>query len=399
MITADLATIETDLTAAALYQPNLTELDLTGTHYDNPTLGDIWDAIRTLRQAGTTPDPVNTAKTAGVPYQAVLDLAIRATTHLVGNGTGYAQTIREAHMRRRLDTALTAAHQRINSPDWTITQTITDLTQSLNTTTGTNPADQTQTLDQFVDQPLPDTEWVTPGLLACGDRLIITGPEGFGKSQLVRQLAVAAAAGIHPLTAAPAAPRRALLVDTENPRRIMIGALKTMRDNLRRTGHETNDRLNIARYPQGLDLATEKDQLQLHALCRQHNPDILAIGPAYKLYVGGSNTREEDLARTVTNALDQIREQYNCTIILEHHSPHAQPGQNRTTRPIGSSLWLRWPEFGIGIRPTPESTRNHRIATLEHWRGMREERDWPERIEQDTLLPWRETAPDSWQAA
>nr|DAN96755.1 MAG TPA: replisome organizer [Caudoviricetes sp.] len=41
---------------------------------------------------------------------------------------------------------------------------------------------------------------------------------------------------------------------------------------------------------------------------------------------------------------------------LEHHSPHAAPGMTqRSVRPIGSSLWLRWPEFGMGIRPRPDT--------------------------------------------
>ena len=397
-MTADTARAETDLVAAAILHPSLTELDLPGTAFDNYLHGKTWEAIRAIHRAGNVPDPAGIARAADVPYQHVTGLVVHDTTSVpIGDGSGYARAIRDADSRRRLAAALAAANQRITNPELPLDQIAADLTTAINHATGTNPAEESLSLDAFVDQPLPETEWVIPGLLARGDRLVITGPEGYGKSQLIRQLAVAAAAGIHPLTAAPATPRTVLLIDAENPKRILINTLKAMRDNLRATGHETGDRFHVARYPQGLDIGAEKDRLILHALCRQCRPDILALGPAYKLYVGGGNAREEDLARAVTSTLDGLRERYDCAVILEHHSPHAAPGQKRTTRPIGSSLWLRWPEFGVGISPAPENDNKiHRVADVEHWRGMREERDWPERLEQDSLLPWRAAAPDSW---
>ena len=58
----------------------------------------------------------------------------------------------------------------------------------------------TPSLREFLDRDDPPFDWVVPGLLERGDRLILTGAEGLGKSVLMRQLAVCAAAGVHPFT-------------------------------------------------------------------------------------------------------------------------------------------------------------------------------------------------------
>jgi replicative DNA helicase len=68
--------------------------------------------------------------------------------------------------------------------------------------------------------------------------------------------------------------------------------------------------------------------------------------------------------------------------------------KHRPTRPIGSSLWMRWPEFGIGIRPTSEETRL-RTVDVESWRGPRAQRPWPRRMEEGADgWPWMEANPD-----
>ncbi len=43
-----------------------------------------------------------------------------------------------------------------------------------------------------------EADWVIPALLRRGDRLLITAGEGDGKSVLCAQIAVCAAAGLHP---------------------------------------------------------------------------------------------------------------------------------------------------------------------------------------------------------
>jgi replicative DNA helicase len=75
------------------------------------------------------------------------------------------------------------------------------------------------------------------------------------------------------------------------------------------------------------------------------------------------------------------------TMILETHSPHGSSASGRDLRPFGSSVWLRWPEFGIGLRPVDPSNSSAGVD-VEHWRGPRDVRPWPNRLMRGKRWPW-----------
>ena len=79
--------------------------------------------------------------------------------------------------------------------------------------------DLAQDLLDFIAESDAAEDWVIPGLLERGDRLIWTGIEGLGKTVVTRQIAVAAAAGIHPFKDVLFPPRKVLFIDCENPDR------------------------------------------------------------------------------------------------------------------------------------------------------------------------------------
>ena len=56
---------------------------------------------------------------------------------------------------------------------------------------------------EFGEEP---PEWIIPGLLQRGDRMLVTGETGAGKSLLLAQIGVQVAAGIHPFTGAKIEP-------------------------------------------------------------------------------------------------------------------------------------------------------------------------------------------------
>lgn len=89
--------------------------------------------------------------------------------------------------------------------------------------------------------------------------------------------------------------------------------------------------------------------------------------------------REEVPAQAVRAQLDYLRATYGCAIVLEAHTPHASNGGNRPERPYGASLWLRWPEFGLFLAES---------SALRHWRGARDERDWPAVLQRGGEWPW-----------
>jgi replicative DNA helicase len=119
-------------------------------------------------------------------------------------------------------------------------------------------------------------------------------------------------------------------------------------------------------------------------------PDLMSIGPLYKLTTSGKS--DEEAARPLMSALEMIRAASGgAAMVLEAHSPHAVPGaKRRDLRPIGSSLWLRWPEYGFGLAPADGPFADEtRLMDWVPWRGPRSERSWPEQFCQGVTWPWQ----------
>lgn len=56
----------------------------------------------------------------------------------------------------------------------------------------------------------------------------------------------------------------------------------------------------------------------------------------------------------------------------------------REMRPYGSSLFLRWPEIGIGLKPDGEQGD----LWVGRWRGDRLENNWPDKLVRGQIWPW-----------
>lgn len=229
-------------------------------------------------------------------------------------------------------------------------------------------------LDAFLDAAEPAYDWLIPGLLERADRLLVTGPEGGGKSTFLRQLAVQAGAGIHPFTHAPMAPVRTLLVDLENSPRHLRRQLRPLRALV--AGIDPS-LVRIVSHPQGIDLRHPADRAWLAERVELNRCELLAVGPLYKM--AGGDPRDEEVARTVAAALDDLRVRHGFAVVIEAHSPYANSGGTRPTRPYGASLWSRWPEFGLHLAAT---------GILTHWRGARDERAWPGALTRTGTWPW-----------
>lgn len=390
-------TAEKAILGVAVLDPRATSL-LDADAFDHWAHRELWQAIGDAHAHNLKPEPATLIPRIDPKRVApIMQLLTEVVgVGIPGNVDAYATTITDRAERRRVASVLDGIRQRLDNPDVPAADTLAWAESKLvgNSTALDRAAETVMTLEEFVAQPLPELEWVIPELLATGERLVLTGVEGFGKSICMRQIGVATAAGLDPFTLAATPPKKVLLVDCENPRRIMVDKLGDLLAVVRQRRAATNQRMWIERYPQGLDLADPKDRLKLHHLCQMIRPDLLLIGPAYKLYVGGSNAREEDLARQVTSVLDGLREEFGFALILEHHSPHGSSGETRSVRPIGSSLWLRWPEFGMGLRPQEGTKPPDRKADLIPWRGARDERPWPKQLEAGGPgeLPWIDPA-------
>ena len=315
------------------------------------------------------------------------------------NWKSYASDVIASHRRRRLFTAgQRACQQALNlGTDVDVSSLLLmEAAEDLATERMRKGGVPAPTLDEFLAQP-SDYDWVVEGLLERGDRLMITGGEGLGKSELCRQFAVTLAAGIHPFNGRPMKPLKVLYVDCENGTRHMRRRMKPLWQIAMRANRDPGTRLRVLSHPSGVDLVRPDDQAFLLEQVSLAAPDVLVVGPLYRLYTGSVN--DEDVARAVTVALDAARARGNCAVVIEAHAPHSESGGVRVLRPRGSSLWMGWPEFGIGIRPAVDG--DVRVMDVEPWRGARDERDFPEAIRRgwdDDEWPWVATLSEVKQA-
>lgn len=296
----------------------------------------------------------------------------------------YAREVKELATRRRMSVAAGRFAQNIGSPDYPTAQAMAEMLDAL-TAIRDDSTDKTiraLSLGEVLDLPDVAEDWVIPNLLERGDRLVVTGYEGMGKTTWIRQIAICAAAGVHPTTMNPIQPVKGLVVDVENTLKQWQRQTTAMARTAGNYG-SVSPRENLHIHCQGrMDIRRDKDLGLVHRLVDEHKPEILFIGPIYKLTPTAIKNDEE--AAPVIAALDSLRDR-GLVLIIEAHAPKMQNGQ-RDLAPRGSAALMGWPEFGFGLAPADESGRT---ADVVRWRGDRERgRDWPKVMERNGPFPW-----------
>lgn len=358
----------------------------------DPHLRSVATACLELAHAGKPCDPVSVRTEllrAGVRSTAVDGAWLFDLTRdgcMSASLGHHAQTLKGLAVRREVIAVAERAMQAAANPMSDALDVAADLqVRSLAIAESGDPVRPPSVVDgeDFVQGEIR-YDWLVEGMLERGDRLLITGGEGSGKSVLTRQIAVATAAGVHALKGQWIDPHRVLLVDLENGTRHLRRALRGLWDHASGIGRPVQrGMLTVESRPSGVDLTKPDDQAWLRRLCETVRPELLVIGPLYRMHAADMNAEEP--ARAMTRVIDDIRAAHNCAIVMETHSPHGQSGQVRTLRPVGSSLFLRWPEFGYGLRPKGDDDA---VMHLGSWRGPRDERDFPKMLARGGEQEW-----------
>ena len=258
-----------------------------------------------------------------------------------------------------------------------------------------NSAASAATMAEFMRAEFPDDEWCIPGVLPAATSLMVTATEGMGKSVFLRQLALSAALGIHPFDPSDRtldyAPQRSLIVDCEYSGRQVQRQLSSVSSVAARhvdVSGAAVSRVFVHSTQHGMDLTDHADQAYLRGLIRAHRPTILVIGPLYRLTSRGY--MDEDSTRLWQQPLEAIMAD-GVAVVIEHHIGNEGPDGRRSLRPIGSSAMRRWAAQGVGFRQmsckphdSSECKACGRFATVEKWRGGRDETYWPTRIKSPT---------------
>jgi replicative DNA helicase len=127
----------------------------------------------------------------------------------------------------------------------------------------------------------------------------------------------------------------------------------------------------------------------VHRLIDKHEPDLMLIGPLYRLIPRAINS--DDDAAPLLAALDTIRDR-GIAMLIEAHAGHAaNPKGERDMRPRGSAALMGWPEFGYGLRL---NRKNPLHVDMVRWRGDRDARGWPAKLGRSNVeggqrWPWR----------
>lgn len=371
---------------------------LSSSLFFDPSLREVAAACLDLVKDGKPCDPVTVrgellrAGQRGQSVDGAWLASLLADGCLAAQVGHHAKTLRELATRRELITLATRAWQSALNPASDPLDIAADLyVQAGSIAESGDPVRAPEVMDATDFLEGEDAfDWLVPGLLERGDRLLITGGEGSGKSVLSRQLAVTTAAGVHPFTGRRVDPRKVLLVDLENGTRHLRRALKGLWQHAELIGRPVaRGMLTVESRPSGIDLCGAEDRLWLQRLCEHVRPDLLVIGPLYRMHAADMNAEEP--ARQLTRTIDGIRASTGCAIVMETHAPHGQTGMVRNLRPVGSSLFRRWPEFGYGLRPKDDDGLT---MSLVPWRGPRAERDFPPALVRGgpQEWPWAEGA-------
>lgn len=388
-------------------------LTLSPDDWYRPAHSELAAVISTMLKSGQSVDPVTVfgqVQAQGLTrhWDAAKIFGLTQIAFRPESASALASRLRELSGRRKLVSALSVEAGRLQSLSdddgaaevRAATARIRAACDVADETAADRETPLPRGMGEFLEAQSAARQWLVPGLLERMDRTVITGAEGGGKSVLASQLSACMAAGVHPFGAQVLGDGthgvRVLVIDCENSDDQSRRRYKWVIDRVNKVRHNAgfdsvnwNEQMCIDTKPAGIDLLSGRDISWLEHSIQAVAPDLLVLGPLYKLH--HRDPSEETSAREVAWVIDNLRERYGFALLTEAHAGNGTDmAGNRVMRPIGSSLWRRWPEFGFGLRRAKEDPRKARaeIVDVVAWRGAREERAWPQKLQMGDRLPW-----------
>lgn len=171
-------------------------------------------------------------------------------------------------------------------------------------------------------------------------------------STFCRQLAIQVAAGIHPWTGNDMPPQKVMVVDSENHPDQVLESWQDMIGRAVRLGRPIERGMLILQeeWDNEINLNEPTGKRWLLERIQAHKPALVVIGPLYNL--ANKDLSEHTVVNEMKSAINEARGICGTAFIMEHHAPHRGNGdKDRSVRPYGSSTFLKWPDFGYGLKP------------------------------------------------
>lgn len=194
--------------------------------------------------------------------------------------------------------------------------------------------------DDFSSQPAP-ISWLVKRWLQANALIMVHGPSGGGKTFVVLDWCLRIASGMTEWCEQKVKPGSVVYLAGEGHHglRGRIAAWKH---------HNKAGSLNMWLSKDGCDLNTPTGYLKVVEQIRSlpKNPEIIVVDTLHRFLAGDENSAQD--AKTMLDACNSLMGEFNCSVILVHHTGVSEEAQHRAR---GSSAWRGALDIEISVIP------------------------------------------------
>ena len=196
--------------------------------------------------------------------------------------------------------------------------------------------------DDFSSHPM-QIRWMIKGWLQESALIMVHGPSGGGKTFVVLDMVLRIAAGMGEWMGRKVKPGRVVYLAGEGHHglRARVAGWKTAHGVaslgmwLSRTGCDLNK-------AEGMQLVLTA----IRALTPENRPDVIVVDTLHRFLSGDENKSED--TKTMLDACAILTREFNCAVILVHHTGVSEDAQHRAR---GSSAWRGALDIEISVTP------------------------------------------------
>lgn len=224
------------------------------------------------------------------------------------------------------------------------------------------------TVGDMMDNPPKKPEYFWHGaVLFRGARVLIAADPKTGKTRLALALARALATGRPFLGGEVSRPLKCFYFNAEVHEAWLADRLRPL---VQSTSEEDLVQLRQNMVVTGrlnLDILNPMDNLAIRRALDYNRPDVVFVDPVADFSSANENDNTE--VRAMLRAFDQLAADFNCSIVLIHHTRKPSKVRGQSDGPFerirGASAYRGWYDSGIVLTPTGSGSRGEMTMAIE----------------------------------